>query len=45
MIATFLIVTLFAQAILFCFTAISWFAPAHRIWPPPSRNSWQFYTT
>jgi protein-S-isoprenylcysteine O-methyltransferase Ste14 len=45
MIATLLVVTLVAQAILFCFTAISWLAPARRIWPPPSRNSWQFYAT
>jgi protein-S-isoprenylcysteine O-methyltransferase Ste14 len=40
-----LVITLVAQAILFCFTAISWVAPAHRVWPPPSRNSWQFYAT
>lgn len=45
MIATLLIVTLVAQGILFSFTAISWWAPAHRVWPPPARNSWQFYAT
>jgi protein-S-isoprenylcysteine O-methyltransferase Ste14 len=43
--ATLLAITLLAQAILFGFTAISWLAPAHRIWPPPSRDSWQFYAT
>ena len=38
-------ITLVAQAILLGFTAVSFLAPAHRIWPPPSRNSWQFYAT
>src|SRR5688572_27400414 len=38
-------ITLVAQAFLLCFTAVSYLAPAHRIWPPPSRNSWQFYAT
>ena len=37
--------TLAAQLVLFCFTAISMFAPRRRIWPPPSRHSWQFYAT
>ena len=40
-----LIIRLVAQAGLFCFTMISWVAPAHRVWLPPSRNSWQFYAT
>ena len=40
-----LVITLVAQAILFCFTAISLLAPGHRVWPPPSRHSWQFYGT
>ena len=40
-----LAVTLDAQLILFGFTAVSAFAPQHRIWPPPSRHSWQFYAT
>lgn len=38
-------VTLAAQGVLFCFTAVSLLAPAHRVWPPPSRDSWQFYAT
>lgn len=38
-------ITLAAQAVLFSFTAISFVAPAHRIWPPPSRSSWQCYAT
>jgi protein-S-isoprenylcysteine O-methyltransferase Ste14 len=38
-------ITLAAQAVLFGFTAISFLAPAHRVWPPPSRSSWQFYGT
>jgi protein-S-isoprenylcysteine O-methyltransferase Ste14 len=42
---TLLGITLAAQAVLFAFTAISFLAPAHRVWPPPSRNSWQFYAT
>ncbi|HEY8154776.1 MAG TPA: isoprenylcysteine carboxylmethyltransferase family protein [Myxococcota bacterium] len=42
---TLLAITLAAQAILFLFTGLSWLAPAHRIWPPPSRQSWQLYTT
>lgn len=40
-----LAMTLAAQLILFSFTAISAFAPRHRIWPPPSRHSWQLYAT
>lgn len=43
--ATLLVITLVAQAILFALTAVSLVAPAHRVWPPPSRNSWQFYAT
>jgi protein-S-isoprenylcysteine O-methyltransferase Ste14 len=43
--ATLLGITLAAQAVLFGFTAISFLAPAHRVWPPPSRDSWQFYAT
>ena len=37
--------TLGAQLILFCFTGVSLFSPANRVWPPPSRHSWQFYAT
>ena len=37
--------TLGAQLILFGFTGVSMFAPEHRVWPPPSRHSWQFYAT
>ncbi len=40
-----LAVTLIAQLVLFGFTAVSAFAPLHRIWPPPSRHSWQLYST
>lgn len=43
--ATLLGITLASQAILFCFTAVSLLSPVHRVWPPPSRNSWQFYAT
>ena len=43
--ATLLVITLVSQAILFSFTAISLLAPAHRMWPPPSRNSWQCHAT
>lgn len=43
--ATLLAITLLAQAILFGFTTISWLAPGHRVWPPPSRDSWQLYAT
>jgi protein-S-isoprenylcysteine O-methyltransferase Ste14 len=43
--ATLLGVTLTAQAVLVVFTAISFVAPERRVWPPPSRNSWQFYAT
>ncbi len=42
---TLLIVTLAAQLVLFVFTAISFFIPRHRVWPPPSRGSWQVYAT
>ena len=38
-------VTLAAQLVLFIFTAVSFLAPEHRIWPPPSRHGWQFYAT
>jgi len=44
-VAILLAITLAAQMILFLFTGVSWLAPAHRIWPPSSRRSWQFYTT
>jgi len=40
-----LLVTLAAQLVLSAFTAISFFLPSHRVWPPPSRNSWQLYST
>lgn len=39
-----LAITLAAQLVLFVFTGISWIAPSHRIWPPPSRHGWQIYT-
>jgi protein-S-isoprenylcysteine O-methyltransferase Ste14 len=42
---TLLVITLISQAILLAFTAVSFFAPGHRVWPPPSRSSWQFYAT
>ena len=38
-------VTLAAQLILFIFTGVSFFSPDRRVWPPPSRHSWQFYAT
>lgn len=38
-----LAVTIGAQLILFTFTMVSAFAPRYRVWPPPSRQSWQFY--
>lgn len=37
--------TLGAQLILFGFTGVSLLAPDNRVWPPPSRHSWQFYAT
>jgi protein-S-isoprenylcysteine O-methyltransferase Ste14 len=40
-----LALTLGAQLILFGFTAVSAITPRYRIWPPPSRQSWQFYAT
>jgi protein-S-isoprenylcysteine O-methyltransferase Ste14 len=40
-----LAVTLAAQAVLFGFTLVSFAAPAHRVWPPPSRRSWQMIAT
>lgn len=43
--AILLVITLLSQAILYGFTAVSVLAPAHRVWPPPSRDSWQFYAT
>ena len=42
---TLLAITLAAQAILFGFTLVSFAAPAHRVWPPPSRRSWQTVAT
>ena len=38
-------ITLAAQLVLLVFTAVSFFAPQHRVWPPPSRRCWQFYAT
>jgi protein-S-isoprenylcysteine O-methyltransferase Ste14 len=38
-------VTLAAQLVLLLFTGVSWIAPAHRVWPPPARRSWQLYAT
>jgi protein-S-isoprenylcysteine O-methyltransferase Ste14 len=38
-------ITLAAQLVLFVFTVVSFFAPQHRVWPPPSRRCWQFYAT
>jgi protein-S-isoprenylcysteine O-methyltransferase Ste14 len=43
--AALLAVTLASQAVLLAFTAVSFFAPARRVWPPPARRSWQLYTT
>lgn len=43
--ATLLAITLAAQLVLFVFAAISFLAPEHRIWPPPGRHGWQFYST
>jgi protein-S-isoprenylcysteine O-methyltransferase Ste14 len=43
--ATLLAITLVSQAVLFGFSAVSFFVPVHRMWPPPSRNTWQFYAT
>jgi protein-S-isoprenylcysteine O-methyltransferase Ste14 len=40
-----LAVTLAAQLVLFVFLGVSIAAPSHRVWPPPSRRSWQFYAT
>jgi protein-S-isoprenylcysteine O-methyltransferase Ste14 len=40
-----LAVTLAAQGVLFGFTLVSFAAPAHRVWPPPSRRSWQMVAT
>ena len=42
---TLLKITLAAQLVLFVFTAISFLSPTHRVWPPPSRHSWQLYAT
>ena len=43
--ATLVGITLAAQIVLFLFTGISLVAPNHRVWPPPSRHSWQLYAT
>jgi protein-S-isoprenylcysteine O-methyltransferase Ste14 len=40
-----LAITLAAQLVLFVFTGVSYFAPEHRVWPPPARRSWQLYAT
>jgi protein-S-isoprenylcysteine O-methyltransferase Ste14 len=37
--------TLAAQLVLSVFTAVSFFAPQHRVWPPPGPRSWQLYAT
>jgi protein-S-isoprenylcysteine O-methyltransferase Ste14 len=42
---TLLGVTLTAQVVLFVFAGISLVSPDHRVWPPPSRHSWQFHAT
>jgi protein-S-isoprenylcysteine O-methyltransferase Ste14 len=38
-------VALAAQAVLYLFCAVSFLAPAHRVWPPPSGSTWQLYAT
>jgi len=40
-----LLVTLVTQLLLFVSLGVSIVAPRRRIWPPPSRHSWQFYFT
>src|SRR5215469_11997146 len=40
-----LLVTLVVQLLLFVSLGVSIAAPKRRIWPPPSRQSWQFYST
>ena len=40
-----LAITLAAQGVLFLFTAVSFVAPARRIWPPPALHSGQVYAT
>jgi protein-S-isoprenylcysteine O-methyltransferase Ste14 len=40
-----LLVTLAIQLLLFVSLGVSIVAPKRRIWPPPSRHSWQFYFT
>ena len=40
-----LLVTLITQLLLFVSLGVSIVAPRKRIWPPPSRHSWQFYST
>jgi protein-S-isoprenylcysteine O-methyltransferase Ste14 len=40
-----LAITIAAQFVLLVCLAISIWRPARRVWPPPSRNSWQFYVT
>jgi protein-S-isoprenylcysteine O-methyltransferase Ste14 len=42
---TLLAVTLAAQLGLHVFSFVSFAAPRHRTWPPPSRGSWQFCAT
>lgn len=37
--------TLATQLLLFVSLGVSIAAPKRRIWPPPSRRSWQFYST
>ena len=36
-------ITLFADIILILGVIFSVLVPAHRIWPPPSKSSWQYY--
>src|SRR5262245_43194325 len=45
MLRTPLAITLAAQIVLFAFLWVSIALPDHRIWPPPTRQSWQFYLT
>jgi len=40
-----LLVTLATQLLLFVTLGVSIADPKRRIWPPPSRHSWQFYFT
>jgi len=35
-------VTLASELLLGAFLVVSWIDPSHRVWPPPSRDSWQY---